>query len=96
MNHGTVPDDQQLAGQLLLEVFEEFDDLRAFDSSWVKLEIEIPDGDPADDRKFLPVEVKFQHRGLPARSPSAHPMRFLAETAFINDDNDSVFFQGVF
>ena len=92
VDHGPVPDDQQFAGQLSLQVFQKLDDLRTFDGSRVKLEIEIPDGDPADDRKFLPVEVKFQHRSFPARGPSAHPMRFLAEATFINEDNDSVFF----
>lgn len=64
MDHGTVQDDQQLAGQLSLEVFQELDDLRTFDGPRLKLEIEIPNGDPADDRKLLPVEVKFQHWGF--------------------------------
>ena len=96
VNHGSVPDDQQLAGQLSLEVFQELDDLRAFDGSRVKLEIKIPAGDTADDRKPLPVEIKCQHWGLPARSPSAHPVGFLAQTAFINEDKEAVFFQGFF
>jgi len=96
VDHSPIPDEQQFAGQLALEVLEKLDDLRTFDGSRVKLEIEIPDGDATDDRKFLPVEVKFEHRGFPARSPGAHPVGFLAQAAFINKDQDAVFLQGFF
>src|SRR5690242_20064687 len=94
VNHGSIPNDQQFAGQLALKVFQKLDDLRAFDGSRIKSEIEVPDGDAADDRQLLPVEVKFQHGRLAARGPGAHPMGLLAESTFINEDNDSVFFQG--
>ena len=96
MDHGSVSDDQHFAGQLSLEVVEELDDLWTFDGTRVKLEIEIPDRAPADNRKLLPVEVKFQHWGFPARGPSAHPVGFLAQAALINEDNDPVFSQVFF
>src|SRR5579872_95648 len=96
MDHSSIPDDQQFAGQLSLQVLKELDDLRTFDRAGMELEVEVPDRDAADDREFLPVEVKLQNRGLSARSPGAHPVGFLAEAAFVNEDNDSPFFQGFF
>ena len=57
------------------EVSEEFDHLRALDAAGVDLEIEPPEGQAADEGKTFPVEGFLQHRGLLARSPSAHSGR---------------------
>jgi len=96
MDHGAIPNEQQFAGQLFLQVLKELDDLRTFDRSGMELEVEVPDRQAADDREFLPVEVKLQNRGFSAGSPSAHAMGLLAEAAFVDENDDSPFFQGFF
>ena len=96
MDHGSIPDDQQWARQLSLQVFEKLDDLRTFDRARMELEVEVPDRDATEDREFLPVEVKLQNRRLSARCPGAYPVGFLAEAAFVDKDDDSPFFQGFF
>ena len=64
VDHGSVPDNQQFAGELSLEVLQELDDLRTLDGSRVKLKIKIPDSDPADYREFLPVGFNLVRRAL--------------------------------
>ena len=86
MDHGSIPDDQQFAGQLSLQVFQELDDLRTFDRARMELEVEVPNGDAADDRELLPVEVELQDRGLAFGTPCAYPVWLLAQAAFVDED----------
>jgi hypothetical protein len=81
-----IPQQQDLAGYLAVEGFEEGDDLRAFDRAGVEPEVEVAPGQAGDRRKTIPVEVEGQHRGLAAGRPRPDPLRFLAQPAFVEED----------
>src|SRR5882672_1716219 len=49
-----VPDDQQLAANLLGQRLQEFDELRAADRPGMQAEIEVPETDAGHDRQLLP------------------------------------------
>lgn len=96
VNGRAIPNDQQFAGELPPKMLQEFDHLRALDCARIEPKIEIPNGDAADDRKLLPIEIKFQNGCLSAGSPGANAVRLLTEPAFVDKDDDSVLFQGFF
>ena len=78
------------------QVFEELDDLFGLDGLFEELKVEIPDGDAGDDGQGFPVDVELEDRRLPARRPSAPPMRPLAQTAFVDEDDRPALFLGFF
>lgn len=96
MDRCAIPDDQDFPAQMPLEVVQKLDDLEAFDAAGVNLEIEPPERQAADDRKAFPVEGLVQHRGLPARGPSARPRWASAQSAFIDKDDGSLLLSGLF
>ncbi len=87
MARQSVPDDQQLAGDMTQQMRKEQDDLRAADGSRKQSEVEVPPGHPGHRRQGLPVEVILQHRRLPFRRPGAAAVWALAQSAFV-DEND--------
>src|SRR5829696_9102329 len=87
MNGCAIPDNQQLAWNMALQVLEEFDHLSPFDAAGVNLEVKAPQHHPANDRKTLPVKSLLQQRGLASRSPGPHPGRPCAQTAIIHKNN---------
>jgi len=89
MNRGSIPENQQLAGNMALEVFEKLYYLQAFDTAGVKLEIELPENQAANEREAFPIEGFLQQWGLPARRPSPCSGRLSAEAAFIDKDNQT-------
>ena len=89
MKGRTIPEDQQFPGNMSLEMFQEFNHLKAFDAAGMDLKEESPQGQPADDRKAFPVEGLLEHRSLSARSPGAGARRACAQAAFVNKDNGS-------
>src|SRR3982750_4498313 len=76
--------------------FKKLDDLLGLNCLLEDLKVEVPDGDTGDDRERFPVEVKLEDRCLPARRPGAPPMRPLAQTAFVYEDDGAAFFLGFF
>src|SRR5580765_7166133 len=78
MNGGPIPENQQLARNMALEVFEKFHYLQAFDAAGVKLEIKLPQNHAANERKAFPIESFLQERGLAARRPGPCPGRLSA------------------
>ncbi len=84
MNGSSIPKDQDLSGDMPLEMLEKLDDLRALDAAVVDLKIKPPEGQAANDRKTLPVEGFLEHGRLPARSPGAHSGGPCAQSAFID------------
>ena len=72
MNGSSITKDQDLSGDMPLEMLEKLDHLRALDAAVVDLKIEPPEGQAANDRKTLPVEGFLEHGRLPVRSPGAH------------------------
>ena len=96
MDRCAIPDDQDFPAQMPLEVAQKLDDLEAFDTAGMNLEIEPPERQAADDRKAFPVEGLVQHRGLPPWSPRACPRGAGTQTAFVDKDDGSPLLPGLF
>ena len=92
----SVPDDQQAAGDVALEMVEKLDELRSFDASREESEIKVPDGDARNSGKAFPIEGVLQNRGLSARRPCAHAMGAFAQAAFVDKDYCSLLLAGFF
>ena len=82
-----VPDDEELAAQMALQVPEEFHDLRPFDRSREEPEVETPPRDACDRREEVPVEVVLEDRRLPTRSPRATAVRPFGQSALVDEDD---------
>jgi len=54
-----VPDDEQLALDVTLEVFQEIDHLLGLDRTGVEAKIKVPPRQPGDGRELFPVEVEL-------------------------------------
>src|SRR5712691_8670728 len=91
-----VPDDQQLAANLLGKRLQEFDELRAADCAGMQPEIEVPETDAGDDGQLLPVEAVLQDRGLTLGGPGLDPRGSLAQSAFVDEDDGAAFAAGLF
>lgn len=89
MNGSAIPKDQDFSGNMPLEMFQEFNHLKAFDAAGMDLKEKSPQGQAADERKAFPVERLLEHRSLSAWSPGARPGRPRAQPAFVNKDNGS-------
>ena len=81
-----VPDDQQLALDVMLEVFQEVDNLLGLDRTGVEAKVKVPPRQPGDGRELFPVEVELQDRSLAFGTPCANPVWLLAQATFINED----------
>ena len=92
----SVPNDQELAGQVAQKRFQELGRARAIDTAFVNSEIKLPERQAGNEREFVPVERLAQHRGLPARSPRAHPVRPGAQSALVDEDDGAAFPPGFF
>src|SRR6266550_4574209 len=91
-----VPDDQQLATDLLSQRVQEFDELRAADRASVEAEIEVPETDAGDDRQLLPVEAVLQDRCLAFGRPGFDPSGPLAQSTFVDEDDGASFAAALF
>jgi len=87
MNGRSIPEDEQSSRDVPLEVPQEFDDLRAFDAALVNLEVESPQGQPADDRETLPIEALLQIGRLPSGRPSPRARRLGAQPTLVDEDD---------
>lgn len=56
MDRRAIPEDQDFTWQMPLEMAQKFDDLEAFDTAGMDLEIEPPEGQSAYDRETFPIE----------------------------------------
>lgn len=91
-----IPNQQNVAVDVAEQVFEELDDLLGFDGLFEDLKVEVPERDAGDDRQGFPVEMELEDRSLPSRRPRAPPMRPLAQTAFVYEDDRSALFLSFF
>ena len=82
-----VPDDEELAAQMAMEVHEEFHDLRSFDRSREQPEVEAPPRDARDRREQVPVEVVLEDRCLPPRRPRATTVGPFGQSALVDEDD---------
>src|SRR5580658_2670412 len=102
LNHPTavrrqaIPDDQQLAANLLVKRLQEFDELRTPDCAGVQAEIEVPETDAGDHRQLLPVEAVLQYRGLAFGCPGLDARGPLAQSGFVDEDDGAAFSAGLF
>jgi hypothetical protein len=86
MSGYAVPDDQQLALHVSLEVLQEIDHLIGLDRTGIEPKVKVPPRQPGDGRELFPVEVKLQDRSLAFGTPCAYPVRLLAQSAFVDED----------
>ena len=82
-----VPDDEELAPQMALQVHEEFHDLRSFDGSREQPEVEAPPRDARDRREQVPIEVVLEDRCLPPRGPRATTVGPFGQSALVDEDD---------
>ena len=87
MNGCAIPKDQDLSGNMPLEIFKKIDYLQTFDAAGMDLKKESPQGQAANQRKAFPVEGLLQNGRLSAQRPGARPRRPGAQPAFVNKDN---------
>jgi len=73
-----VPDDEQPALDVTLQVFQEIDHLLGLDRTGVEAKIKVPPSQPGDGRELFPVKVELQDRGLAFGTPRPYPVRLLA------------------
>jgi Domain of unknown function (DUF3854) len=91
-----VPNQQDVASDIAEQVFQKLNDLLGLDGLFEDLKVEIPEGDAGDDRQGFPIEVELQDRRLPAWCPGASPMRPLARSAFVDEDDRAALFLSFF
>ena len=75
---------------------EEVHHLGSLDSRGIEPEVKVPPSDSGRGRYHLPIEVILQYRRLSARRPGPHPVRSLAQSAFVDEDDRAPFAQGFF
>src|SRR5438477_1862378 len=87
----TVPDQKQRLANVLHERLQKIDDLRTLYRTSVQPEIETQEREYSNRRQTLPVEIELEDGGLPAGRPRATPMRPLAQSAFVDEDDRAPF-----
>ncbi len=96
MGRQAIPYDQDLAWDYSKQLFQEDDDVWAFDRLGEHLEVKVPAAQSRNQRKILPVEVMEKDWCLALRSPCAAAMRLLGQSAFVNKDDGAAFLLGFF
>lgn len=96
MRAESVPDDEQVAANVALEVGQKPDHLFALDRSRMELKVEVPPGHPRDRREGFPGETMLEDGRLPARGPGADAVRSFRESTFVDEDDRSPFVLGFF
>ena len=75
---------------------EEVDDLAGPDGAGIEAEVEAPPRDAGDHRELAPGEVELQLGRFAAGRPRAGDGGPLAQSAFIDKDDGSLVFSGLF
>lgn len=96
MEGRAVPKQQYVAGHLPVQRPQETDDLGAPDRTGMQLEVEVAPCQPGDRRNTFPIEVEGEHRGLTTWRPRAGPMRPLAQSAVIEENEGAALPAGFF
>src|SRR6266481_1439658 len=91
-----VPDDEQLAADLVGERLQEFNELGTADWAGVEAVLEVPVAQAGDHRQLLPVKAVLENGRLPFRCPSLDPGRSFAQSRFVDEDDGSPFAEGLF
>jgi len=96
MSSRPVPNHQQLAIEMTQKMLEELNDLRAADRAREESEVKVPPGYAGHRGQGFPIEVILQHGSLASRCPGSATMWSLAQSAFVDEDDDEPLFLGFF
>ena len=91
-----IPNQQNGAVDLFVQVAKEVQDLFLPHAPLVRAKVELPQSHPCSDGEVIPIELVLQDGRNAALGPCAHPMRSLAEAAFVYEDDDPALFLGFF
>ena len=86
MGGHAVPDNEQLAVDVTLEVSQEIDYLLGLDRTGVEAKVKVPPRQPGNGRELIPVEVELQDWGLAFGTPCAYAVWLLAQPAFVDEN----------
>src|ERR1700678_1248926 len=89
MRHQSVPDDQQLLADRLMQHLEELNDLRSANAAVVEAKVKPPERHARDHRHLLPTEAILQYRCLAFRGPGTYATRSLGQSRFVDEDDHS-------
>src|SRR5215813_9625896 len=91
-----IPDHQYLAADVPTQGVKELHDLRPLDRTREEPEVKAIEGDTGHRRELVPVEVILQHGRFAPWRPAAHLGWPLAQSRFVDEDDDPALFSGVF
>ena len=91
-----VPNQQNGAVDLFIQVVNEVQDLFLPPAPFVRPKVELPQSHPCSDGEVIPIKLVLQDGRNAALGPCAHPMRSLAEAAFVYEDDDPASFWAFF
>src|SRR5439155_26033707 len=77
---------------LFVQVAKEVQDLFLPHAPLVRPKVELPQSHPCSDGEVIPIELVLQDGRNAALGPCAHPMRSLAEAAFVYEDDEPALF----
>src|SRR3982750_1561882 len=80
---GADPKSTEWAVDLFVQVAKEVQDLFLPHAPLVRPKVELPQSHPCSDGEVIPIELVLQEGRNAALGPCAHPMRSLAEAAFV-------------
>src|SRR5438270_12084551 len=91
-----VPNQQNGAVDLFIQVVNEVQDLFLPHAPFVRQKVELPQSHPCSEGEVIPIKLVLQNGREAALGPCAHPMRSLAEAALVYEDDDPALFLGCF
>jgi len=86
----TIPHDQQRLTKVTHQGRKKIHYLLLLDGPLIDAKVEVPQGEPRSYRKSLPAEVVLQDGGLSAGCPGTATMRSLTQSAFVDEDEDTL------
>src|SRR5690606_721928 len=96
MSLESIPDDEQLLANGLVQRPQELDDLRALDRAGEEPKVETIEGDPSDRRELMPIEVVLKDGCLAFRRPGTDSGWTLGEPRLVHKDDYAAVLCGVF
>ena len=85
----TIPYNQQRQTKVTHQGLQKVHHLLLLDRTRIDSKVEIPQGEPGCYRKTLPIKIVLQDGCLSAGCPGATTMRSLAQSAFVDEDQDT-------
>src|SRR5438477_11659555 len=86
-----VPDQKQRLANALHERLQKIDDLRTLDRTSVQPEIETQERESSNRDRLFQLKLNSRMGVCPAGRPRATPMRPLAQSAFVDEDDRAPF-----